>query len=199
MQVLKDNIRLKIKLAAKNAFVENGFKNVTMRKIASDSDMTVGNIYRYYKNKEELFEDILMPSLKAILELANNNIMDSVFQPIDHISKMIDLFLNIHNKYEDELFILVNGCEGSSIDTPINSVVKIISSNVKSIISNFTNVKSEEVDVDFMSKIVSESIVESYIKILYNFSNDKDRRSHMLSYIRVYIGWNFDEGVIKNV
>lgn len=199
MQVLKNNIRIKIKTAAKQAFVENGFKNVTMRKIASDADMTVGNIYRYYKNKEELFEDILMPALQAILELADSKIMSSDFQPIDHISRMIDLFLNVHNEYKDELFILVNGCEGSSIDTPINSVVKIISSNVKAVMSNFSNVRNRKIDIDFMSKIVSESIVESYIKILYKFSNDEDRRNHMLNYTYVYIGWNCDKGAGKNV
>ena len=48
--------RKRILCAAKTCFVENGLAHTTMRDIASKADMSLGNIYRYFKNKEALIE-----------------------------------------------------------------------------------------------------------------------------------------------
>jgi len=48
--------RERILNAAKTCFVENGLAHTTMRDIASKADMSLGNIYRYFKNKEALIE-----------------------------------------------------------------------------------------------------------------------------------------------
>ena len=54
MQTLKEDVREKIIDSAKNEFLEKGIERASMRDIAAGSGMTVGNLYRYFKNKEEL-------------------------------------------------------------------------------------------------------------------------------------------------
>ena len=46
--------RERILNAAKACFVANGLPRTTMREIADNADMSLGNIYRYFANKEAL-------------------------------------------------------------------------------------------------------------------------------------------------
>ena len=51
MQVLKDEVRANILSAAKKLFYERGYNNASIRGIAKNSGITVGNVYRYFENK----------------------------------------------------------------------------------------------------------------------------------------------------
>jgi len=55
-QVLKDEVRERILQAALEAFSRSGFVGTTMGGIALQAGMAVANLYRYFANKEVLFE-----------------------------------------------------------------------------------------------------------------------------------------------
>lgn len=65
-QTLKEDVRQSIIEAAKQEFLEKGYKGANMRSIAAKANMTVGNLYRYYKNKEDINLSIVAPTFKAI-------------------------------------------------------------------------------------------------------------------------------------
>lgn len=71
-QVLKEESREMILDAAKDEFMENGFKESSMRRIAQKSKMTVGNLYRYFKNKEDILEVIVAPAYRAINKMVSD-------------------------------------------------------------------------------------------------------------------------------
>ena len=54
MQYLKEDIQEKILHIAEEVFSEKGYKDASMREIASRSGITVSNIYHYFKSKDEL-------------------------------------------------------------------------------------------------------------------------------------------------
>lgn len=56
----------KITEAAKNEFLEYGFKDASMRRIAAASGITVSGLYKHYKNKEEMFASLVDPVLKEM-------------------------------------------------------------------------------------------------------------------------------------
>lgn len=60
MQVLKE-VRSAIMLAAYEEFRQSGYPEASMRRIAAAAGMTSGNIYRYFRNKEDLFDAIVGP------------------------------------------------------------------------------------------------------------------------------------------
>ena len=62
-QVLKDEIREKILVAALDEFYDKGYKLAAMRSIAAKAQIPTGLIYSYYKNKADLFDAILSPVL----------------------------------------------------------------------------------------------------------------------------------------
>lgn len=75
-QILKEEVRQTILKSATNLILEYGLNKVSMRQIASAAQMTVGNLYRYYENKEELVKAIYEPflnDLNQVLALHSND------------------------------------------------------------------------------------------------------------------------------
>lgn len=65
-QVLKQEYRDLILKAALDEFFENGYNDASMRKIAQKANMTVGNLYHYYKDKEDLFSALVADTIVAL-------------------------------------------------------------------------------------------------------------------------------------
>jgi TetR/AcrR family transcriptional regulator len=58
--------------AALNLFSEKGYHNVTMHEIAEKAEFAIGTIYKFFKNKEDLYKALILEKAeefkKAILE-----------------------------------------------------------------------------------------------------------------------------------
>lgn len=75
----KENLRQEIMDAAREMFVEEGYANVSMRKIASKIGYSPTTIYLYFKDKSDLVHQIceqtfarLAQNIKAIQQLSDN-------------------------------------------------------------------------------------------------------------------------------
>lgn len=85
-QTLKENVKKMIVDSAIQDIFENGFSNSSMRRIASNAQMTVGNLYRYFKSKEEIVNYIISP----ILDRLNVVIEKHTHQRIDFVHSTFD-------------------------------------------------------------------------------------------------------------
>lgn len=119
-QILKENLKSLIVESAINDLYENGVTGASMRKIAKDANMTVGNLYRYFTNKDELVNYIIEPVIHKIslvllkntnqsLDLKNsefdihNMAYDDFIKTFDDISKELCHLYSEHKK----VFIIV--------------------------------------------------------------------------------------------
>ncbi|WP_416327791.1 TetR/AcrR family transcriptional regulator [[Eubacterium] hominis] len=66
MQVQKEELRLQILEAAKQEFLAKGYENSSMRTIAKKANTTLGNIYHYFQNKEDLLNTLLTPAVQNL-------------------------------------------------------------------------------------------------------------------------------------
>lgn len=66
MQVLKEDIHGRILSVARQQFAERGYAKTSMREIATLAEVGVGNIYNYFRSKDELFREVVQPVLSAI-------------------------------------------------------------------------------------------------------------------------------------
>jgi len=57
-----------IRQAAKKRFSDYGYSKTTMSEIATDADMSVGNLYRHFKNKEALLLACLKHTIQSKLD-----------------------------------------------------------------------------------------------------------------------------------
>lgn len=65
MRLLNDALAAKLLEAAKTEFLTKGFRNASLRNIAASAGVTTGAIYRYYANKEALFDALVAEPAEA--------------------------------------------------------------------------------------------------------------------------------------
>jgi AcrR family transcriptional regulator len=63
VQSLKPHVRQAILGAAANVFAEAGYEGATLSSIATRARTSVGNLYKYFTNKDELFAAAVPPKL----------------------------------------------------------------------------------------------------------------------------------------
>ena len=113
-QTLKVDTRQAIIDAAKQEFMVNGYDGASMRTIAAKANMTVGNLYRYFKNKEEINAKIVEEALGEFSNVLNTLSINSVsmearvfklIPDIEDIKKLMNEFSNILiNMYKKDKF-----------------------------------------------------------------------------------------------
>lgn len=172
MQVLKEEVRNNIIKAAKHEFRQNGFKNSSMRSIAKKSGMTVGNLYRYFNNKEDLFHTVVSPAFNKIIKLINEEGV-SLFERNGRniIAEYATMkVIEIHSEHRDELLILINGSKGTKYE---GGKIELISLLEKRINGLFDNIRKNGVVIEdsFLAKVIASSYVEGVIIILNNYKD----------------------------
>lgn len=77
-QVLKEQQRQRILDAATSELLEKGYRDASMRRIAAKAHMTAGNLYRYFKSKDDLIQFIVNP----VVDQLDRIIQDKTLQRI---------------------------------------------------------------------------------------------------------------------
>lgn len=168
MQVLKEEVRQNILSSAKKLFYEKGYANATIRDIAKLSGITVGNVYRYFKSKENVLEgivehvhekilDILSFSEKLVEEGANKSFTD--FRNIIN-----EFIINISKEYRLELLILCTRTRGTKYETIRDDLVSLIENRIHQ--GLFRKSVLEYKEAGFLSKIAAHAFLDSLLMII---------------------------------
>ena len=76
----KTNAHQRIIKAATAEFLEHGFENASMRRIAENSGITAGALYKHFVNKEDMFSALVEPTITELLELFDKMQTESLEQ-----------------------------------------------------------------------------------------------------------------------
>lgn len=68
MQYVKQEVRERIISSARAEFYQKGYEGAAMRDIAAEAGSSLGNLYRYYKNKQELYAAVVNPVIDECVE-----------------------------------------------------------------------------------------------------------------------------------
>lgn len=88
------DIRTNILHAAEKRFQVYGFNKTTMAEIASDSDMSAANLYRYFKNKLDIGAALAEKCLGEKEAFLAEVVDDSTINSTDKLSKFINTLLD---------------------------------------------------------------------------------------------------------
>lgn len=194
-QTLKEDLRTAIIESAKQEFLEKGYKGASMRSIAKKSNMTVGNLYRYFKSKEDINLYIVAPTFKQIdaaLKSISNNKMSMetrVFNlkpDINELNKMIDEFANklvdIYENNKTEFNILILHSRLSE------QIIEWFSNIVDSLISKSFVLEGMNNDRDTLARAYAESAYTG-IKVLFRDADSEPSVLKVLlkTYLRSFI------------
>lgn len=123
----------RIHAAAKEAFMEYGFKSASLRSIVKTAGVTLGAFYGYYNSKEELFEALVEEQYNHFMECYRKAQNDFAALPqneqITHMSEisgncMTELLLYAY-EHLDEFKLILCRSDGTRFSGMIDEMVEI--------------------------------------------------------------------------
>ncbi len=175
-QVLKNEQKNKIVEAAKDEFLENGIANSSMRAIAKKAKTPVGNIYRYFQNKQELATEVLSPLLTKLNEYDFKLLPDITLLNKEtirnHLVAWGDNIVELQSNFPIEMNIVVN-------DKQINHDYQ---NELISLITTITSSAKQEAAYDneriqIISKMIAKSIfagIQEAVSLKYTSNISKE-------------------------
>lgn len=158
---------------ARDIAMKEGLSNLTIRRLARDSDISVGSIYNIFGTKDtlvmELIEDYWTRSLKMIMKdnaLNNGDIIDR----LEHLYKS---FKSASNQFHDDW---IKDMVGMNMSNPeilhrSNKYKSIMEDRIKELI--LSDKKLENIfDEDFNENGLAEFIFENLMILLRNQKED---------------------------
>ncbi|MDD4363497.1 MAG: TetR/AcrR family transcriptional regulator [Atribacterota bacterium] len=94
MPKILDKIEEKINQSAFKLFAKKGYSHVTMKMVANDVGISVGTLYNYFSNKEDLFLAAFKQSFNQ-MHVTLENIIEKEGSPHEFVSALYNEVVNI--------------------------------------------------------------------------------------------------------
>lgn len=167
MQYLKDDVRNSIEESALREFKSLGYKGASIRSIAKNSNTSVGNFYKYFKGKDELFESLIGPVYDSIMDYIGQFEMVELGEGAENIFySLMEKILEIFNEKSRELSILFNKSGGSKYENCKAIFVEFITRVVTGTMEYQLSLMGKSLKDNFIIHVVSYSFVEGIGEIL---------------------------------
>lgn len=98
MQYRKETVYQKLLDSAMEEFDEKGYTDASIRSIAERANTSVGNLYRYFRNKDELYVSCLMPVLDECIDWTGKIFDISTPEAICFTAARISDYVNQHSR-----------------------------------------------------------------------------------------------------
>ncbi|MDR3644982.1 MAG: TetR/AcrR family transcriptional regulator [Clostridia bacterium] len=182
MQYLKDDVKENIIKAALAEFIEKGYQDSSMRIIARNANIVMGNIYRYFDNKEALFNALMGPvydQIAGTCEKVQHEIEElqgpwEDEQAMTLIKQTYEQILKNVSGRGMELLILLDKSGGSRYEGTKKELIE----QIRNILEIRLLPEMHEKDV-FILYVVASAFVEGICVILRE-CGDHDRREALI-------------------
>ena len=182
MQVLKDELRHRILLESEHLFLQRGYDRTSMQMIADKVNISKGNLYHYFKNKEELFYELTDSAAEGLKNLILrsrsgrfSNIADSrEFQLLlqeeilrkngDRYQTNIVLFTGAYEKRLSEkygLLLIMEQGKGTRYEHLRPTMVALVAEQIEPLLA-------DEENALLLAQIMADNLVGGIIQILKN-------------------------------
>ncbi len=183
-QVLKEEVRQAILESAICEFMDKGYIGASMRSIALKAGISAGNMYRYFKDKQSLFEAIVDPVYTHINEHIEFE-YSQLFLEINLIEYYDILYQTFskHKSHKNELYLLLEKSKGSKYENIKETIIQRLEKAFNQMIIQEVNKDREIISGDLFSKAFATSIVEGVTKIISAEQSDAELVKNMIQFI----------------
>lgn len=189
MQYLKEEVKERITQAGLIEFMEHGYKGASIREIARRSDTSVGNIYKYFKSKEDIYENIIGTVYDRLINYISQFDMVKLDEKAsDVFNQLIEKIMKIFNESNNEISILLNQSQGSKYenckDIFVDFVTRIVTESMTYELSKTGKVLKD----NYIIYLVSNNLIESIARIVKDKHDGEDVKVTILKMIDIYYG-----------
>ncbi|WP_262684675.1 TetR/AcrR family transcriptional regulator [Paenibacillus baimaensis] len=160
-------------IAALAEFNKEGYLKSSMRNIAGSAGVAIGNIYRYYKNKDELFDELVRPvyeryeanmaEMRQKISFSYSNDPPDVLK---YYSKIEATLIDLFKTFTAEMTIVFNRSEGTKYAHAKPDLIKLSFSVIESMILKVRGNESLSEYETALARMLSSSLVEGLCLIL---------------------------------
>jgi AcrR family transcriptional regulator len=189
VQILKDEVKNSINNAAVECFIEMGYEKASMREISKRSGLSVGNLYRYFPNKEALFDFVVSPAVKLLDERPMKPKAAVPFLDINMMQEMelIEAIIQARIANHDAMFILFLRSKGTKYENIKKKFAKLIEEqSIEFIEKEFKN-DPRIIDGDLYHRAASAAFVEGFLVILEEAEDEKSFIRNLIQFIELNV------------
>jgi AcrR family transcriptional regulator len=166
MQFLKDEVRNAIVAAALSEFMEKGYGGASMRAIAKASGITAGNIYRYFVTKDSLFNAIMDPVSREMMDLVYaDKYVEGMPGKVLDIDAIMQSIMRLCRLHATEMHILLFKSEGSSFEDVRRKLAEMIARRVTESAAASGSEMGSMIAKEPMAQAVSAAFVEGVSEV----------------------------------
>ncbi|MEQ8197481.1 MAG: TetR/AcrR family transcriptional regulator, partial [Clostridiaceae bacterium] len=188
-QYLKDEVRNSIAEEALKEFLKKGYQGASIRSIAKNSNTSVGNIYKYFSSKEDIYENLIGSVYNRIIDYIGYFDRGQIKENAqDVFNGLIEKIMDIFNDSSAEIDILLNQSKGSKYENCktifIDFITRIVTEEMKYQLS----MKGKKLKDNFIIYVISCSLVESISIIVKERTEGPEARRLVLNMIDIFYG-----------
>lgn len=182
MQYLKEDVKTRILTSALKAFKKEGYMDASVRNIAKDAGVALGNVYRYFKNKEDLFNAIVDPVYDRLMKYIDNlkKVDKANSDAVDELMLIKDKIIEVFKENSSELLILLDKSKGSKYENMKEGLVLYVDGMLKERLIPEIRGKGLTVKNEFITYVLASTLLEGVSIILRN-NNDGIMISYLIS------------------
>ena len=133
MQTQKDFTRKRILDCAERLFARKGFRNTSMREIATSAGVGLSNIYNYFENKDRIFCTLLQPLTdefdRMLVDHHNPKNVERMLPMLNtleeqYLTDMVGEYHHLVTHYWRQMQLLFFKAQGSSLESFIDTFSK---------------------------------------------------------------------------
>ena len=192
MQYKKEAVRESILNAATEEFFEKGYSGASMRDICRRAGTSVGNLYRYFENREAVFSSVVGDMYEKVKYIiAEKNFGTHEFSCIRDIARFFgdQLFRN-YRENAKKLLILLDKSEGSGYGDVKSHFSSLLAARVRK--EKFPGEESKS--VDFVCNMIAGGALEAIYNIMRNdFSPEESMDLFERVLVFYFNDYNFDK------
>lgn len=201
MRPKNESLAAEILKVAKAEFLEMGYRKASLRNIAASVGVTTGAIYRYYANKETLFDALVAEPADTFYawyrDLRERNAERDLEEQLDRLSDPFRdseqarrAFEYIYRHYD--AFKLIACCaEGTKYEQYMERLIEVENRSTGALVHRMHEAGRLDADVDeTMIHIIASSMFTAYFEIIAHVESVEVAAHHLVTLREFYkTGW----------
>nr|WP_080902313.1 TetR/AcrR family transcriptional regulator [Paenibacillus polymyxa] len=192
IQAKKDEVKKEIESAALKVFFRKGFVDAKMSDIADEIQISVGNIYTYFKNKKELFYSVVPPSLVDYLKnvlVESIHIDNQTFFGETHNEKksaIVQEQINLLTQYSMQIVIIFEKSKGTIYSNAKKELIDLMIETKKPYLKNtYKRYEIETDEIMILLSIIANNVINMILDLLKR-DMSADRRKRIFEALNLY-------------
>ncbi len=195
--------RQKLLASAKQEFMEKGYMKASLRNICKNAGVTTGALYFFFKDKEDLFGNLVEEPLNNLFSVMLQHYANEVSETTENGVKLdyeddyrsMRMILHYMYQYYDEFQMVLTKSQGSKYEHYVDECVEITEKHYRHIIENIEKAIGKKILDDYTIHWFSHMHIDVFVKLLTHEPSEEAALRHMDIIMKYLIaGW---EGLIS--